>query len=76
MMDLPWILGTLGAIAFFAAFEARSFAHPDRQNSLSRTVATIGAKWPMSIWLMGLGTGILASHFFWGWSSNPIAGGG
>lgn len=76
MMNLPWILGAIGAIAFFAAFEARAFAHPDRQNSLSRTVATIGAKWPMSIWLMGVGTGILAAHFFWAWPTNPLAGGG
>lgn len=75
-MNTPWIVGTLLAIAFFAFFEWRAFAHPDRQNTLSHFIATIGANWPMSIWLMGVGTGILAAHFFWAWPANPIAGGG
>lgn len=75
-MNTPWIIGALLAIAFFAYFEWRAFAHPDRQNTLSHFVSTIGAKWPMSIWLMGVGTGILAAHFFWAWVQNPIAGGG
>jgi hypothetical protein len=69
-MNLPWILGTLGAIAFFAYFEWRAFAHPDRQNTLSRFIWTIGQKWPLSIWLMGMLAGSLATHFFWNW--NPL----
>jgi hypothetical protein len=75
-MNAPWIIMTLLAIAGFAYFEWRAFAHPERQNTLSHFIATIGAQWPMSIWLMGVGTGILASHFFWAWPQNPIAGGG
>lgn len=76
MKDLPWIIGALSAIAFFAVFEYRGLAHPDRQNTLSRCVAQIGASWPLSIWIMGLFCGILAAHFFWAWPQNPLAGGG
>lgn len=65
MMDTPWILGTLGAIAFFAYFEARAFRHPERQNTLSRFIYNIGSQWPLSIWLMGAFAGGLATHFFW-----------
>lgn len=76
MKNLPWILGAVGAIAFFAVFEGLAFAHPDRVNTLSHLIATIGARWPFSIFLMGFGTGTLAAHFFWAWPDNPEAGGG
>jgi len=76
MHNLPWIIGTLLAIAFFAVFEGLAFAHPDRLNSLSHFIATIGARWPLSIWIMGVFCGILAAHLFWPWSGNPIGGGG
>lgn len=75
-MNTPWVIAALVAIVFFAFVEFLAFRHPDRLNTLSRTVSTIGATWPMSIWLMGLGTGILAAHFFWAWPTNPLAGGG
>lgn len=75
-MNTYWIVCALLCIVLFAVGEAYAFKHADRQNTLSRTVSTIGAKWPMSIWLMGVGTGILAAHFFWAWSTNPLAGGG
>jgi hypothetical protein len=75
-MNTPWILGTIGAITFFAYFEWRAFAHPMRQNTLSRFIATVGANWPLSIFLMGMAVGILSSHFFWPWPQNPLAGGG
>jgi hypothetical protein len=65
--DLPWIFGALGAIGFFAIFEARAFRHPDRANTLSHAVYTIGSKWPLSIWIMGAFCGSLATHFFWHW---------
>jgi len=65
--DLPWILGALGAIAFFAIFEARAFRHPQRQNTLSHAVYMIGSRWPLSIWIMGVFCGALAVHFFWHW---------
>lgn len=63
--DMPWIIGTLAAIAFFSHFEARAFRHPDQQNTLSHAVYTIGSKWPLSIFIMGLFVGGLAVHFFW-----------
>lgn len=69
-MNTPWVLGTIGALAFFAYFEWRAFAHPDRQNTLSRFFWTIGQKWPLSIWLMGMFAGALATHLFWNWDPN------
>jgi hypothetical protein len=65
MMDLPWILGTIGAILFFAYFEAAAFRHPERYNTLSHWLYTLGSKWPLSIWLMGMLAGGLATHLFW-----------
>lgn len=65
MMDLPWIIGALLAISFFAFFEVRAFRHPDRQNTLSRTIYNVGSKWPLSIFIMGMFCGSLATHFFW-----------
>lgn len=74
-MNLPWDLGLAAAVAFFAWFEARAFRHPERQNTLSHFVASLGAKWPLSIWLMGLFAGVLAAHFFWPWCANPLGAG-
>jgi hypothetical protein len=67
MQDLPWIIGIFIAIGFFAWFEADAFRHPERTNTLSHFIFTIGSKWPLSIWLMGLFAGGLATHFFWHW---------
>lgn len=66
-MNTPWIIGTLLAIAFFAYFEWRALAHPDRGNTLSHFIYTIGSQWPLSIWIMGMFAGGLAVHFFWHW---------
>lgn len=66
-MNTSWIILTFAAIAAFAWFEARAFRHPDRQNTLSRAVYTIGSQWPLSIWIMGVFCGGLAVHFFWHW---------
>lgn len=75
-MNGPWIIGLLIAIAFFAYFEKRAFDFPNAQNSLSRTIASLGKNWPLSIWIMGLFAGILAAHFFWPWCANPLGAGG
>jgi len=75
-MNTPWIIGALAAIAFFAVFEFLAFRHPDRINTLSRCIASLGQTWPLSIFLMGLFAGILASHFFWPWAANPLGTGG
>jgi hypothetical protein len=74
-VNTPWIIGTLLAIAFFAYFEWRAFAHPDRQNTLSHAIATLGKNWPLSIFLMGMFAGILAAHLFWPWAANPLGAG-
>lgn len=66
-MNTPWIIGLLAAIVFFAVFEALAFRHPDRLNTLSRAVWTLGQVWPLSIFLMGMFCGGLAVHFFWHW---------
>jgi hypothetical protein len=65
--DLPWIGGTFATIIFFAIFETYAFRHPERTNTLSHAVFTIGSKWPLSIFLMGMFAGGLAVHFFWHW---------
>ncbi len=62
-----WLVGLVGAIAFFTVVEGYAFRHPDRQNTLSRTVYDIGSKFPLSIWIMGVFAGGLAVHFFWHW---------
>jgi hypothetical protein len=71
-MNLPWILGTVGAITFFAVFEWRAFAHPERQNTLSRWIYDMGRNWPLSIFLMGMFCGGLAVHLFWHWDPNCV----
>lgn len=67
MLDTPWLIAVLVAILVFAVLEARAFRHPDRQNTLSRTIFDLGAKWPLSIFIMGMFAGGLAVHFFWHW---------
>ena len=66
-MNAPWIIGLFIAIAFFAFFEWRAFKYPLRQNTLSKFIFTIGSNWPLSIWIMGMLAGSLATQFFWHW---------
>lgn len=66
-MDIPWIGGLIGAVLFFAFWEWYAFRHPERTNTLSRWIYDLGSKWPLSIWIMGVFAGVLASHFFWHW---------
>lgn len=66
-MNTPWIIATLVAIAAFAVLEGYAFRHPDRENTLSRAIWSLGQKWPLSIFLMGMFAGGLAVHFFWNW---------
>lgn len=67
MKDWPWIVGTALALVYFAWWEAYAFRHPDRVNTLSRSISTLGAKFPLVIFFMGLFCGGLAVHFFWHW---------
>lgn len=62
-----WGLGLCTAIIFFCLIEGLAFKHPERQNTLSRTIYDIGSKFPLSIWIMGMFAGGLAVHFFWHW---------
>jgi hypothetical protein len=55
----------------FAVFEGYALRHPERMWTLSRLVSTIGAKWPLSIALLGFLFGGLLVHFFWPYD-NPL----
>ena len=73
-MNVFWVIGLLGAIAFFSVFETLAFRWPSRFNTLSRAVYNLGSNWPLSIFLMGMFAGGLAVHFFWHWCPNIGAG--
>lgn len=75
-MDTSWIVGAVLCVAYFAYFETRAFLEPTRQDTLSRFIATMGKRWPPSIWLWGFAIRFLTAHFFWAWPQNPLAGGG
>ncbi len=57
-----WFPLTIGS---FALIEGYALKHGDRQWTLSRTIATVGEKWPLSIALFGAFFGGLLVHFFW-----------
>ena len=65
MTWLWWVIWFPLAIGSFGLIEAYALRHPDRQWTLSQTIATIGAKWPLSIGLWGIFFGGLMVHFFW-----------
>lgn len=73
---LPWIIGMIFCVVYFAVFETLAFEHPDQYETLSHFVAAIGAAWPYAIFLFGFLAGGLSVHFFWSWKANPIEGGG
>jgi hypothetical protein len=73
--NLPWIVGIFLAICFFAYFESAAFAHPDRYNTLSHFIASIGATWPFSLVLFGMFIGGLSVHFWWSWKASPMGDG-
>lgn len=64
-MQWPWVVWWLAIFASFVALEGYAFKHPEREWTLSRTMATWGAKWPLSIGLWGMLVGGLMVHFFW-----------
>ena len=73
-MDTPWIVMAVAFVLLFAIFETYAFRHPDRQNTLSRSIYNLGKAWPISIFLLGLLTGALAAHFFWHWCPDGGVG--
>lgn len=74
-MDWPWVILFVLFVCGFAALETLAFRHPDRINTLSTAITTIGERWPFSIWLLGFLCGALAAHLFWPWSANPLGPG-
>lgn len=66
-MNIYWAVALIAAILVFAIGERYAFAHPERQNTLSRAIYNIGESWPLSIFIMGMFAGGLAVHFFWHW---------
>jgi hypothetical protein len=72
----PWIIPPIAFLIWFTYFEARAFENPKSYWTLSKTVSSVAAKWPLSIGLWCLLIGILLSHFFWPWAENPLGPGG
>lgn len=67
-MNWVWVVWLLAIMVSFAVLEGYAFRHPDRQNTLSRFVWTIGQKWPLSLVLWGMLVGGLSVHFYWNWA--------
>lgn len=66
---ITWTLINGAWLAAFAFFEYRALAHGNDPHrvTLSRYVYTIGSRFPLSIFLLGMVVGGLAVHFFWHW---------
>jgi hypothetical protein len=60
-----WLLWWPLAIGSFGLIEHYALAHPDRQWTLSRTIAFLGARFPLTIGVFGAFFGGLMVHFFW-----------
>jgi hypothetical protein len=68
MKDLPWLLVAFPiCLTVFAVFEARALCHRDRYNTLSELCYNTGRRWPISLYLAGMFTGILIVHLFAHW---------
>jgi hypothetical protein len=52
-----WAVGLVVAVVFFAVVESYAIDYP---HNLSRVIATLGSKWPLSIWICGAFAGGLA----------------
>ena len=66
-MDLPWLIGLAVAAVFFAVFETRAILEPGRQDTLSHFVYKTVHDRPMTIYLIGMFTGVLVVHLFAHW---------
>lgn len=75
---VTWTLLGAGWLVLFAFFETRALRHPENANrvTLSRYMATIGAKFPLSLFMLGLVVGGLAVHFWWHWGCEISLQGG
>jgi hypothetical protein len=63
-MDLPWLVFLAVAVMFFAIFETRAIWEPDRQDTLSHFVYKVVHDRPVTIYLIGMFTGVLVVHLF------------
>lgn len=66
-MNTPWIIWLLVIVISFMILEAYAFKHPDRENTLSRFVWSVGQKFPLSLVMFGMLFGGLSVHFYWNW---------
>jgi hypothetical protein len=62
---LWWFVWWPIVIGLFAVIEGYALRHKDRQWTLSRTIAWVGVKFPLSIAFFGMLFGGLLVHFFW-----------
>ena len=60
-----WAIWWPLAIGSFGLIEGFALRHPDRQWTLSATIAWLGAKFPLTIGFFGMFFGGLMVHFFW-----------
>jgi hypothetical protein len=60
-----WLAWFFAVCISFAFIEGYFLRYPERGWTLSRTIATIGQRWPLSIALFGMFFGGLMVHFFW-----------
>ena len=72
---ITWTVVGLVWVVLFVVFETRAFLEPNNPNrvTLSRFMATIGAQFPLSIFMIGLVVGGLGVHFWWHWCPAGVA---
>lgn len=63
-MDTPWMWGIFVAFIFFVMIEARALLFPEQHDTLSIFIRKIAARYPISIYIMGVFSGGLAIHLF------------
>lgn len=61
---LSWLLFAVVAFTGFGLLEGFALRHPERLHTFSWVMATMGAKFPLSIALLGLFFGVLLGHFY------------
>ena len=63
-MNTSWVIWLAVIAISFTILETYAFKHPDRENTLSRFIWTVGQKWPLSLVLYGMlfGVNLLSRH--------------
>lgn len=67
-MNRRWIWAAwFGAVVItFAILEGLALSRPDGV-TLSQTIVDLSHRWPPIVFLIGMGVGLLVSHFWWVW---------